>query len=822
VVREQDETSRDRWAVVLDTAATGPALEDAVSTAAAILRHAADERRPVDLCVAGAAAPVVVATRRGLDVALDLLARFTPGATPAPPPSPLRRVFLVGERARAVDAKQTLRAVPVGRAVATSAPPRRSRRPTSSPDAPLRAAQAAWSLLVGAALGFAVSSPLAVAPQVLAAVAVAWFGAPAEARRIGAAGRLGLLAAAVGFGFLPGATGGALVLVRVLAAFVASLQLRRRTSGEDGFVLAALLAETALAAALSSSVLAAVVALALAVIAHRAVGHWHGLRARERASRRRAVVVGADDAVAARRAADGAAFAVLVLAVPLFATLPRTDAPFLSLPNSLATTEPGVPTIMRLGTLGRVADGGERVATLKPENDAARDAEPYLRAVAWDHFDGTEWSTSLEPGRASRPSYEPTTGLLPLPSMASATTSARWSLTVEAAAGARLPLPERAATLTFGDPLPRSVERERGGALTPVRDAPVPRWRLDVVTGTPTPGESRRAPSEEHLAPPPEDLAVRLAPEVARVVAGVEGARARAAALEAWVSTRARYALDVRLDRRDPLGDFLFGVRAGHCEYFAAALAVSLRLAGIPSRVVGGFHASLWNDTGAFWVVRRRDAHAWVEAWDAGDGWFRLDARPAAGRPTEQYDGALGALARFRDALAFAWDREVLGYDADRQRALVTALRGGLLEGVDTVASHPREVTVALGAAALGLATFFLARRRAGGPRGPARVRPAGGGGSPVWFYDELLGLLADRGWARRGSETPRAYAARVGVEVPTAVGDALAGLTGAHEHARFGADPMPDPAQVADWLAAVRALQRRPRREVDTRPIVP
>lgn len=101
-------------------------------------------------------------------------------------------------------------------------------------------------------------------------------------------------------------------------------------------------------------------------------------------------------------------------------------------------------------------------------------------------------------------------------------------------------------------------------------------------------------------------------------------------------------------------------------------------------------------------------------------------------------------------------------------------------------------------------------------------------GGSPrgdprsVWFYGALLELLDARGWGRRGSETPRAYAARLLPALAPETARAVAALTAAHERTRFGADAMPDPAQVADWLAVVRAQGRRPRREVDTRPIVP
>ena len=430
------------------------------------------------------------------------------------------------------------------------------------------------------------------------------------------------------------------------------------------------------------------------------------------------------------------------------------------------------------------------------------------------------WTSSGDTTRTT-PSYDPTTGRLPLPSMIVVTPSPHWTLTVAPAAGRRLPLPEGAADLGFFDPVPTAVGRDAAGALSPTRDGAVTRWRLDVRSGRPTPSEATTSPPASHLAVPAA-LAARLAPEVDRVVAGLADDRARAIALELWVSARARYALDARLDRRDPLGDFLFGTRAGHCEYFASALAVSLRLAGIPSRVIGGFHASLWNDTGRFWVVRRRDAHAWVEAFLPGAGWVRYDATPPAGRPTDTYAGALGTLARLRDALAFAWDQQVLGYDAERQRAVVTALRSGLLAAVARGTDHPLELTLLLGVAALAASAVWIRRRRGSGTQGPSRADRAAPRGGPVWFYDEALRLLAVRGWPRGAAETPRGFAARLAAAVPVPAGDALRSLTSAHEHTRFAAAPLPDPSEIADWLSAVRAVPKRPRREVDTRPIVP
>ena len=81
---------------------------------------------------------------------------------------------------------------------------------------------------------------------------------------------------------------------------------------------------------------------------------------------------------------------------------------------------------------------------------------------------------------------------------------------------------------------------------------------------------------------------------------------------------------------RDPLAHFLFETRAGHCEYFASAMAVMLRAIGIPSREVNGFLPGEYNDLGGDYIVRASDAHSWVEAYFPGSGWITFDPTPPA------------------------------------------------------------------------------------------------------------------------------------------------------------------------------------------------
>ena len=75
----------------------------------------------------------------------------------------------------------------------------------------------------------------------------------------------------------------------------------------------------------------------------------------------------------------------------------------------------------------------------------------------------------------------------------------------------------------------------------------------------------------------------------------------------------------------DYLEDFLFRSKKGYCEHFASATGILLRMMGIPTRLVVGFHGGIRNPLGEYYILRNQDAHAWVEFWKEGEGWRRSD-----------------------------------------------------------------------------------------------------------------------------------------------------------------------------------------------------
>jgi hypothetical protein len=77
-----------------------------------------------------------------------------------------------------------------------------------------------------------------------------------------------------------------------------------------------------------------------------------------------------------------------------------------------------------------------------------------------------------------------------------------------------------------------------------------------------------------------------------------------------------------------PLESFLFTDKVGYCQQFSGAMALLLRMGGIPARVASGFTPGTYDRNTRRWIVTDIDAHAWVEAWFPRYGWVRFDPTP--------------------------------------------------------------------------------------------------------------------------------------------------------------------------------------------------
>ena len=81
---------------------------------------------------------------------------------------------------------------------------------------------------------------------------------------------------------------------------------------------------------------------------------------------------------------------------------------------------------------------------------------------------------------------------------------------------------------------------------------------------------------------------------------------------------------------RAPLDAFLIDTKEGYCQHFSGAMALLLRMGGVPARVATGFSPGGFSQRRDAWIVRDTDAHAWVEAWFDELGWVSFDPTPGS------------------------------------------------------------------------------------------------------------------------------------------------------------------------------------------------
>ncbi|MBI3354712.1 MAG: transglutaminase domain-containing protein [Nitrospirae bacterium] len=127
----------------------------------------------------------------------------------------------------------------------------------------------------------------------------------------------------------------------------------------------------------------------------------------------------------------------------------------------------------------------------------------------------------------------------------------------------------------------------------------------------------------------PFDLSGRIKELSYSITEGIHGDYQKAKAIEQHLKLNYQYTLDTifREWQGNPVEEFLFNLKEGHCELFASSMSVMLRSSGIPSRLVTGYNATQYNPITGYFEVRGLDAHAWVEAYIDGE-WISFEPTP--------------------------------------------------------------------------------------------------------------------------------------------------------------------------------------------------
>lgn len=117
------------------------------------------------------------------------------------------------------------------------------------------------------------------------------------------------------------------------------------------------------------------------------------------------------------------------------------------------------------------------------------------------------------------------------------------------------------------------------------------------------------------------------------------------------------------LPDENPIDAFILQERAGHCELYASALALSARALGLPARVVSGYRGGAWNENDQSYTVSNDLAHLWAEVYFTGVGWVTFDPSP---RDLEEDAISIESITRaysmFMLKARMIWLRNVVGY----------------------------------------------------------------------------------------------------------------------------------------------------------------
>ena len=515
---------------------------------------------------------------------------------------------------------------------------------------------------------------------------------------------------------------------------------------------------------------------------------------------------------------------ILVLSAPLFLAMPRLHRSPVG--GRLLRTEAlsGFSTSVRLGDVAQVKLNPRVVMRARVRFPSTQGPTSLRwRGVTFDEYDGQTWiQTGIE--------------LQPMPRYGENTfevgrQTQRGSLTWQS-----IVLEPLDPATVFAAPRPvwvrdlATVQRDGGDGLW-TDPHPAQRLGYTVYSDTRVHTEFELQGDTSRIYPPEirrrytQQPVVRdrridvLAEEITRAaVTPYEIARR----IEQHMKTSYDYTLDLsRIGDTDPLADFLFEVRAGHCEFFATAMVMLMRSRRIPARLVNGFQMGEYSELSDSFTVRQSDAHSWVEVYFANHGWVAFDPTPPAGLSNYD-DGIIARLRQYFEGLEMFWQERVVGFGPGEQLAMFVAfqqslsrferssMRGFLswasgvaksVEGafngdeettaqaelsgeeksgtLSRILSHPVFLLLA-GLCAIGFGAIEL-RRRA---RSWRRLARRNGAGSAVAFYHEMSRTLERSGIKRAPESTPREFARTVGLlEVEE--------LTRKYEHARYSNTPL-------------------------------
>src|SRR5271170_1933180 len=298
------------------------------------------------------------------------------------------------------------------------------------------------------------------------------------------------------------------------------------------------------------------------------------------------------------RVAPGLVLMILIGAAAMFFLLPRMSAGYLGGYSFGTDFSTGFSDQVQLGRIGQIQQSDAVVMHIQIDGD--RDGRHALawRGVALANFDGKNWSNTRE----QYVLYREADGSFRIPLLGQGVARA-WTSRYHLI-HYRVLMEPIGTNIFFLAPWARRVEGayrtlqiDSGGAVSDLdSQRSVSLYEADSDISTPAAAELRTAGNNLPQFAPAYLQLPKLDQRIPRLAAQIASSASnnydKAIAVERYLQSHYAYTLQLpRSAVADPLANFLFERKQGHCEYFASSMAVMLRTLGIPSRVVNGFRS---------------------------------------------------------------------------------------------------------------------------------------------------------------------------------------------------------------------------------------
>jgi protein-glutamine gamma-glutamyltransferase len=459
----------------------------------------------------------------------------------------------------------------------------------------------------------------------------------------------------------------------------------------------------------------------------------------------------------------------LLLTVSVFLLFPRltwnTRIPLIG-QNRTAYTDQ-----VNLAHTGSLAQDNSVALWLRMPQADRRHWSGYLRGTTMETFDGFLWTP--RPNRESRDLlrggkgiFKTTPGPLPPSGLIHQT----------------ITLLNPTASTLFASAFPLQVESPLNNVL--LDDNGCLRWtdhwerplRYETISDERDVGPEMQLSNAEELTASlalPQQMQTSQIGALSRRIAGGGDALSKAQRIEIYLQRNFVYSTELAGGvSSNPVEDFLFRRKRGPCGHFASAMALMLRLQGIPARLVAGYRRGEYNEMADVYVIRAKDAHAWVEVFSPGKGWIRFDPTPSVQTPLGFASRALHRAGQYWELIQFQWSRLVLDYDLYAQIRTFVRLRESSDRATMALAGWwqrhaPRLAKASSPAPAPG---HLLKKPWTDGSIAIMlcllavlwkRHRAALAADASITSYRRFLGAMARRGVAKEAFETGREFAER-------------------------------------------------------------